>query len=221
MNHERPATRPPQYTLAVKKLSLTFWIAAPLSLAAFGLGVSFVLSGIRIQSGFEHEQANALATVQCDLSKPGEYDVPVKVVYPHGHGFKILVDGPAQKPGRYQPEPWLDGLAGEVGVVSGPFGRGHPVTLRDESVSFVSGPDSRAIARVYDSTRGDYTLHLTITHGAPALTGVPHRLVIYNDVCGCELMGVLIGNVIAAALGVVGLVLGGVAIVYRRPKVAA
>lgn len=205
----------------MKKLSLTFWITAPIALAALGLGVSFVRAGMRIQSGFEHEQAHALATLQCDLSKPGEYDVPVKVVYPHGHGFKVLVDGPAQTPERYEPEPWLDGLAGDVAVVSGPFGRGSPVHLLNQYLSFASGPDSRAIARVYDSTRGDYTLHLTIAHGAPALTGVPHRLVIYNDVCGCELMAVFFGNVIAAALGIVGLALGGVAIAYRRPKMAA
>ncbi len=198
------------------KLSRTFWIATPLALIAIGLGAFIYTSGRDLTQNFERERTTPLTTFQCDLSSSGEYDIPVHVNYSGGHGLKVLVVGPPQTPGRYELEPWLNDLKGSVTTISGPFGPHEPMDLSYQ-YSFASGPDSRGIVRVPDSSKGDHVLHLSITHGAPALIGVPHQLVIYNDVCGCELLAVFYGNIIALALAIAGLVSAIIAIAFRKP----
>jgi len=70
--------------------------------------------------------------------------------------------------------------------------------------SFASGPDGRALARLPGSPPGEYQVRVVVTDGARGLAGVPHRLVVMNDVCGCELMGpavLVLGAFIAATIG--------------------
>lgn len=192
----------------------------PLALAAFALGTFIYHSGREMTQEFERQRTTPLATLNYDLSNPGEYDIPVSVNYSAGHGFKVLVIGLPQTPDRFEPEGWLDELAGSIATITGPFGPHEPMPLM-AAYSFASGWDSRGIVRLPDSSEGKHMLHLSITHGAPALTGVPHQLVIYNDVCGCELIGVFFGNIIALGLAIAGLVSAGIAIAYRRPKISA
>jgi hypothetical protein len=202
----------------LKRLTATFWIAMPIAVVAIGFALRIVLWGVGMHRAFDHERVTPLATVACDLSKVGEYDIPINVTYPYGHGFKLLVEGPAQvSKEAWEPEPWLAELNGAVQVASGPYVPEAPVELM-KYLSFASGPDSRAIVRVYGSSPGEWLLRLRVTAGAKGLEGVPHKIVIYNDVCGCELLAAFYGFVLAGGLGVLGLVAGGIGVGMGRRK---
>lgn len=199
------------------RYSWKFWVCAPLALVCFGFAAKLIYWGISIRSAFERERVTPLTTFDCDLSKQGSHDIPVTVTYPAGHGFKFIVDGPPASVEPPNDEPWLAGLAGTANIAEGPWGASEPMELL-EGCSFASGPDSRAIVRVYGSSPGKYTLRLRVDSGAPALAGVPHRLVIFNDVCGCETLGAFFGNIIAAGSIGAGLILGIAGVVLRKPK---
>lgn len=199
----------------VKRLSWTFWVCVPIGLGLIGVAALVVTWGQGLRHDFDRERVTPLAVVECDLSRPGAWEFPVRVEYPAGHGLKLLVEGPAPMRQAWETENWLQGLAGEVTVLSGPFVPEKPVPLM-EYVSFASGPDSRAIVRVWGSPPGEYRLRLTVTRGAAGLAGVGHRLLIFNDVCGCELLAVFWGDVIAAGMGLAGLTLGAIGVAARR-----
>ncbi|CAG0953005.1 hypothetical protein PHYC_00303 [Phycisphaerales bacterium] len=201
------------------RYSWKFWVLVPVALACIVFAAWLVIWGVSIKSAFLHERETPLATFECDLSRPGTHDIPVTVRYPAGHGFKFIVAGPARSVQAWEQEPWLAGLSGEAHIAQGPWGASEPTALL-EWLSFASGPDSRAIVRVPGSSPGQYVLRLDVTSGARGLAGVPHTLIIYNDVCGCETMAAFFGWVIAAGAGVVGLVLGTWGVSSRRPKPA-
>ena len=58
--------------------------------------------------------------------------------------------------------------------------------------------------------------NLTVRKGAPGLASVPHRLVVMNDVCGCELLMDSILCMFVAGLGLVSLLLIGTGILFKR-----
>lgn len=184
--------------------SRTFLICMALAIMLFAPAAWLVIAGVRLRRDFEHEQITPLAGVAADLSKPGTIDVPLRVTYPAGHGFKVLIKGPPSTPNANEMEPWLQGLEGTIAVVSGPYVPEAPTELGPWH-GYASGFDSCAIARIYGSSPGDYVLRLDVTAGAPALKDRPHKVVIMNDVCGCETLGVFWGNALAALIGVVAI----------------
>jgi hypothetical protein len=199
----------------VKRLSWTFWVCVPIGVGLIAVAAWVVITGELMRRNFKHERVTPLAGFDCDLSKPGEWELPVTVTYPYGHGLKVIVEGPAVTSKQpWEPEPWLEGLEGTIGPAEGPCAADGPKRLM-EFLSFNSGADSRAIVRTYCSDPGKTVLRLSVTRGAEKLAGVPHRVVVYNDVCGCELLGVFWGDVLSAGVGVGGLVVGGIGVGLR------
>lgn len=191
------------------KWSCTFLICMPIAFVLFVPAAWLVISGVRLRRDFEHERNTPLAEMSADVSKPGTIEIPVRVTYPAGHGFKVLIKGPLTTPDANEMEPWLQGLEGTIAVVSGPYVPAAPSELGPWH-GYASGFDSCAVARIYNSPPGNYLLRLEVSKGAPALQSSPHKLAIMNDVCGCELLGVFWGNLIAVALTIFGLAALGV-----------
>lgn len=185
-------------------------ICLPVGTVLIAIAGWLVLSGIRLRRAFEHERVTPLVELPIDLSNALTIEIPVHVSYPAGHGFKLLIKGPPTTPETFEPEPWLDGLTGTVTVVAGPEIPEQPSQLNTWQ-GYASGPDSCAIGRVYGSTCGDYILRLEVSHGAAALEHARHKLVIMNDVCGCELLGVFWGNFLAVPLTIFALAALGIA----------
>lgn len=162
-----------------------------------------IVENVRAKRVFERERDRVLAELDCDLSEAGEHVLPVRVDYRYGHGLKLLVLGPPRPEIEYEPTPWLKGLQGVAGLDRAPFESTTGVRLLVNN-SFASGPDGRALARLPGSPPGEYQVRVVVTDGARGLAGVPHRLVVMNDVCGCELMGpavLVLGAFIAATIG--------------------
>ncbi len=205
-----------------------------ITLALAGLAALLLVGSVRfgytyfdMRSGLARERVTPLCVIECDLSQPSEFQAQFRLDYPYGHGFKLLVDGPSRTPDRNEAEPWLDGLQGRVLTTrltmsnEGEERVGlRSADLLPDWLGFASGPDSRALARLPAGDPGLYQLEISITRGASALAGTPHRLIVMNDVCGCELMAGFISLVIGLCLGALGLMaLGGVGLRLRRPLV--
>ena len=162
-----------------------------IALGALWWSVLWPVEKITTERGFRHALAEPIGVMNCDLSKPGTASCGVSIDYPYGHGLKLIVDGPAKThPADYGSELWLNGLRGSAVVIGGSPYAEEPRPLMGD-LSFASGPDSAAIVRLYPGVRdAACTVKLDIERGAPALAGVSHRVLILNDVCGCELIGV-------------------------------
>lgn len=163
-----------------------------------------IVGSVQARRAFQLERDRPLAELDCDLSEAGEHVLPMRVDYPYGHGLKLLVIGPPRPEIEYEPAPWLKGLQGVAGLDAAPFESSTGVRLLENN-SFASGPDGRALARLPGSPPGEYRVRVVVTRGASGLAGVSHRLVVLNDVCGCELMGpgvLVLGSLVGASVGV-------------------
>ncbi|MBY0311840.1 MAG: hypothetical protein K2W85_07205 [Phycisphaerales bacterium] len=177
------------------------------SIFACGLiitGAWFFYAGQQIAWGFDHQRAHPLAILDCDLSKPSEFTIPLRVDYPYGHGFILSVDGPPRTSERGTPEPWLAGLRGIAVTESARYGSGNPEQLNDGHSAWI---DSNSIVKLGGSPKGDYIIRVVVTDGAPQLASIPHRIVVMNSVCGCELISAHVLRIIGGAVAILGLII--------------
>lgn len=204
-------------------------VLAGMAAALLVLSASLCSSYFNMRSGLARERVTPLCVIECDLSRASEFQAQFRLDYPHGHGFKLLVDGSNGTSDRFEPERWLGSLQGRVVVTrlvsdsDGELAKGwRAVELLPGNTSFASGPDSRALARLPAGRPGVYKLDFSITAGAAELAATPHRLIVMNDVCGCELMAGFISLVVGLGLGALGLIaLATMGLRLRRPRVTS
>lgn len=189
------------------KLTWTFRVCVPLGVLLLVPALWIIVWGVRMRTAFHRERVTPLTTVECDLSKAGTIEFPVRVDYSRGHGFRLLMEFKERPPGREEEHAWLYGLTGVARVKTGPFDHDYPSPVDG---SFSAPPlraNSYFIAKVTGSPPGDYVLSFDVVTGASALENVPHRLVVMNDVCGCEMVGVFVGHVIGVGGSLIGVCL--------------
>lgn len=182
------------------------WAFITAAVIALVLAGTFVVLCTGVRREYEQEAVTPLAVVECDLSEPMEIRIPLTVRYDGGHGLKVLVDGPPYVERGHEPASWLGGLAGIAAYERAPFQYTEAVRLM-RWLSFASGPDPRAIVRMPGSPPGEYVILLTVTSGAPGLSDQTHRVIVMNDVCGCETLVCVIFWIIAGLLTGVAAVL--------------
>ncbi len=152
-----------------------------------------------------------------DFSKPGETASGFRQVSGISHFQYLLLE--------------LPGRAGDnATALVGDLRFGAEIRPR-EGAPIILAPDNTAIAgehrgaveltRFHPPAPGDYTLIVRVQRGAPALAGIPQRLVMRYEFCGLEYFfsGLLTLAGIAAAL--VGLIIILLACLWRRRAAAS
>lgn len=199
------------------------------SIACFVLATALIALGVYIVRGcwerrvaFEHERDTPLGEFDCDLSKPGEHDFDVSVRYPSGHWLRLEL---AMTPSTTNKDELTDRLAMlNAGVEmrftpdEHSFSDSEPFDCTRERIDWTileMRDGSVVLDRLNGTPPGKYHLHLTVRKGAPGLASVPHRLVVMNDVCGCELLMDSILCMFVAGLGLVSLLLIGAGIAFK------
>lgn len=186
-----------------------------LAIALFAGSAWFALSFYR-----KHEEVKAWTRAipsdfSIDLSRPGTTSAPFHQTCDVAHNEFLLVR-PETDDATDRAE-WakrLAGLSGELVIVAPDDRevRRSPISDRFASVMVFDGA-SFCLADLFDVPRGRYTISIIVHEGAPALADTPMKVFASYQLCGLEVLPTMLDGWASLGLGVVGGVLGVVALV--------
>lgn len=148
-----------------------------------------------LQRDFDAERVRVLAFVSEDLTRPGTYAVEFESEYRFSHGFFLAAVAPA--PGLPGPsKSHLASFAARAslhGVSHGLADQPNVELVPSDNKGWGDGSAGTAFSPTLgNGSRGRYALTVTVDKPASELQQLPHRLVVYDSVCGCETLGTTI-----------------------------
>ncbi|MFO0857854.1 MAG: hypothetical protein U0640_10910 [Phycisphaerales bacterium] len=151
-------------------------------------GITIFAGSVRARSKFKEARDIPIASLDIDVSRRGTITHPVTVKYEYCHGLHLRLHGPptTSKPEPGEPiEPWLKSIDGSATIEYASASWTQTTRLRSLGRR---APFPDELAFVPAGSPGVYSVTIDITHPAQKLSGVPHKLSVYQDVCGCELL---------------------------------
>ncbi len=184
------------------------------------VGVFFLITSYRCRGDFNRWQTARPLDIAVDMSKPGSFAGAFKQTCQISHGEALCLLLPSN---MVSAATWTN-MVSDVRFVAQIQDASGKEMLREEFTGSLFWRDylldgAIPLLQFAPFEKGEYRLTLTVTEGAPALQGIPQRLIARYMLCGLEMLPAFIAMFIGAAsfvlAGIVALV---TVLVVRRKR---